>query len=98
VDVVVDDLGVVTPGVAQHAIHQLRTLQPLDVAGPVVDVGRRHQLAALFNAGDHHRVEVGARRIDGGGVAGGTGSEDQNAAMLAITHVYFVPCLERKFD
>jgi hypothetical protein len=49
-----------------------------DVGRPVVDLGGGHQLAALGHAGDQHRVQVGAGGVDGGGVAGGAGAEDQD--------------------
>ena len=48
VDVVEHDVGVEALGMAAHALHQRRTLQTFDVAGPIVDVGRGHELAALF--------------------------------------------------
>jgi len=49
---VAHDLGGKAPGVAPHALHQGRALQSLDVPGPVVHVGGRHQLAARRHAGD----------------------------------------------
>jgi hypothetical protein len=64
-----------------EALHQVRPLHAGDVGGPVVDVGGRHQLAALRQAGDQHRLEVGAGGVDGGGVAGRAGAEDQDAGM-----------------
>ena len=66
-----DDLCVEALGVFLHALHQLRTLHTLIVAGPVVDVCGGGQLPALLQTGDHHRRQVGAGRIDRGGVAGG---------------------------
>ena len=36
----------------------------------------------LSEAGDEHGFEVGARGIDRGGIAGGTGAEDQQAGVL----------------
>ena len=77
VDVVEDDFGVEALGVRLHALHQRRAHQAVRVAGPVVDFGGRHQLAALLQAGDHHRLEVGARGVDGGGPAGRAGAEDE---------------------
>jgi hypothetical protein len=67
VDVVEDDLGLEALGVRLHALHQVRAHQAVRVAGPVVDLGGRHQLAALLQAGDQHRLEVGARGVDAGG-------------------------------
>ena len=86
VDMVEDDLGLEALGMRLHALHQVGSHQAVGVAWPVVDLGRGHQLAALLQAGDHHRLEVGARGIDGGGVAGGTGAEDQQAGVLGCAH------------
>ena len=75
-DVIIEDLRIEALRVPQHAVHQLGPLQALNVARPVVDVGRCHELASLFHAGNDDRIEVGARRIDGSGVAGRTRSQD----------------------
>ena len=90
-DEVEDDFGVEAFRVLLHALHQGRALQAFDIAGPVVYVGGGGELAAHFQAGDQHRVEVGAGRVYGGGVSGGTGSEDQQAAMLGFAHVGCAP-------
>ena len=58
---------------------------PANVARPVVHLGGGHELAALLQAGDHGRLEVGTRRINGGGVAGGTADQDQRAAVAWMT-------------
>ena len=70
VHLVEDDLGLEALGVLAKALHQVGPLDAVGVGGPVVDVGRRHQLAALRDPGDEHRVQVGARRIDRGRVPG----------------------------
>ena len=36
------------------------------IAGPVIDIGGRGELATLLNSGNDHRLEIGARRINGG--------------------------------
>jgi len=54
IDVVEHDLGFEALGVFQKALHQFRALHALHVGGPVVDIGGRHQLAALGDAGDQH--------------------------------------------
>ena len=85
VDVVEHDLGVEALGVlAGSAASGRGPCTPVDVGRPVVDVGGRHQLAALRDAGDQHRLQVGARGIDGGGVAGRAGAEDQDAGVLEV--------------
>jgi len=76
VDLVENDFGLETFGMALEAVHQFGTLHAVDVGRPVVDVGGGHQLAALLHAGDDDRREVGACGIHGGGIAGGTGAED----------------------
>ncbi len=76
-DVVDDQLGVETLGVALEALHQVRPLDAVGVGRPVVDVGGGHQLAALRDTGNQHRLEVGARGVDRGAVTGGTGAQDQ---------------------
>jgi hypothetical protein len=75
VDVVEHDLGLEALGVLLHARHQVRAQQAVGVARPVVDVGGGHQLAALLQAGDDDRLEVGAG--DSGRPAGRAGAEDQ---------------------
>jgi hypothetical protein len=82
VDVVEHDLGLEALGVLQEALHQLRALHAVDVGRPVVHLGGGHQLAALRDAGDQQGFEVCAGRVDGGGVAGGAGAEDQNFGVL----------------
>ena len=64
-----------------HADHQVGTLQPLDVSGPVVDIGGRRQLTALLHAGDDHGLEVGSRGINGGGITCRSGTENNQAVM-----------------
>ena len=86
-DMVVDDFRVVSLGVSQHAVHEFRALQPLDVAWPVVDIRRRHELPALFDARNDDGIQVRARGVDRRGIAGGSRAEDENAAMLQVTHV-----------
>ena len=48
----------------------------------VLDVGRDGHLPAGLVALDDHRLEHGARGIDGGGVAGGPGAQDDDFGML----------------
>ena len=83
VDVVEHHLRVEALGVLEEALHQVGSHDAVDVGGPVVDVGRRHQLAALRDAGDEHRLQVGARGIDRCRVAGRSGAEDQDTGMMS---------------
>ena len=50
------DLGIEAFGMLQQALHQLGALNPHRVTGPVFDVGGGHQLTALLDAGDQHRI------------------------------------------
>src|SRR5574344_1374175 len=86
VDVVEHDLGFKALGVLQEALHQFRALHTMDIGGPVVHFGGGGQLAALGHAGDQHRVEVGARGVDGGGVAGGAGAQNQYFGVAGGAH------------
>ena len=56
---------------ARKLLHQLRAHDPLGKARVVLDVGRVLKLPAPLEALDDERLEVGARRVDGGRVAGG---------------------------
>jgi hypothetical protein len=78
VDVVEHDPGVEALGMLEKALHQVGAHHAVDVTRPVVDVGRRHQLPALGDTGHEHRLQVGARGIDGRGIAGGARTEDQD--------------------
>ena len=77
-DDVVDDLGADMLGLLQHLLHQPRPLDRIGEAGIVLDVGGDHQLAALLQAGDQHRLQHGARGIDRRRIAGRTGADDEN--------------------
>ena len=70
--VIAHDLGGEARGVALHAFHERRPLQSLDIARPVVDVGGRHELSALFDTRDQERGAIGARGVDRGAVARGS--------------------------
>ena len=59
-------------GTVRHAVHQLGALQPFYIAWPIVHIGRRHHLAALFHAGDQDRRQVGPRCVDRGCISGGS--------------------------
>ena len=82
VDMVENHLRVEAFGMLLEARHQFRALHAHRIGRPVVHVGGGHQLAALGQAGDQHRIEVGARGIHGGGVSGRAGTEDDEAMML----------------
>ena len=86
VDMIEQDLGLEALGMAAHPLHQLRSLDAIRIAGPVIDIGRGHQLPALFQSGDQDRLEIGAGRINRCGIAGGSGAEDQQPAVFGFEH------------
>ncbi len=71
------DLDAELLGVALHALHQVGALQIVRVAGPVLDLGGGHELAALFHAGYQHRIQVGPRGVDARGIARRPGAQDE---------------------
>ena len=95
-DIVEHDLGLEALGVGQHARHQVGALYAVVVAGPVVDVGRRHELATLFHAGDQYRAQVRARGVDRGGVTGRARAQDQQSAVLGVAHAGNLLSCQRK--
>ena len=80
------DLGVEALGMGAHALHERRSLQAADVARPVVHIGGGGHLPTDFEAGNQHRLQVGAGRVHGSGVAGRTGPENQQSAVFDISH------------
>jgi hypothetical protein len=55
-------------GVLQKTLHEIRPLHAISIGWPVIDLSGRHELPALRHAGDKHRIEIGARCVDSGGV------------------------------
>ena len=43
--------------------------------------------ANLFHSGNKHRAEIRPGPVNGGGVTGRSGSQDQKTAMFGVTHV-----------
>ncbi|MNT50971.1 hypothetical protein D3C72_1879140 [compost metagenome] len=80
------DLRLEAFGVLEKALHQLRPLHAVHVGRPVVDLGRGHELTALRDARDEQRLEVGAGGVDGGGVAGRAGAQNENLGVLGCGH------------
>ena len=80
------NFGLEALGVREKPLHQLRSLHAIRVGGPVVDIGRRHELAALGDSGDEHRTEVGACGVDRGGVSGRSGAKDQDPRVFMGGH------------
>ena len=85
-DHVEHDLGVKALSLIEQVLHELRAFDAVDGTRPVVDFGRRHQLSALFHPGDQERLEVGARRVNGGRVAGGPRTDDDDGGVNNLAH------------
>ncbi|KAI1692731.1 hypothetical protein Ddc_23368 [Ditylenchus destructor] len=83
VDVVENDLRLEAFGVLLEALHQVGALHAIGVGRPVVHLGGGHQLAALLQAGDDDRLQVGAGGVDGGGPTGRAGTENQQLGVAS---------------
>ena len=78
-DVLVADVGAEALGLLLHLGHELRAHDALDEAGVVLHLGGVHQgTAGSHRTGQDDRIELGAGRIDGSCVAGGTGADDDD--------------------
>ena len=73
-------------GLGLHLLHQPGALDDVAEAGIIFDVGGGGQLAAGLDALDDDRLKTGAGGIDGGGIAGGAGAEDDQAAGNDVAH------------
>ena len=58
-NVIKDDLSIETLRVFKHSLHQVGSLQTLDITRPVIYIRGRGQLATLFYARDENRVQIG---------------------------------------
>ncbi len=80
-DVVGDELGAEALGLGAHAVHEVGAHDAVLEAGEVLDLGRVHQRATgRDGALEDEGGEVGAGGIDGGGVAGRAGADDDDVA------------------
>ena len=86
-DLLGEELGAEALGLLAELDHQLRAHDPVGEAGEVLDVGGEHQLPAGLIGGarrlalDDERLQVGARRVDGGGEAGRAGADDDDVVV-----------------
>ena len=66
-------------GLSLEVGHQIRPHQAIRETGEVLNLGGLHQLTTWLNAGCNHQwVELSSRGIDGGGVAGRAGTNDDD--------------------
>ena len=81
-------LGIEALGLGPHDAHELGAHDPVDEPGVVLDLGRQHQLAAGLVAGrrglalEDERLELGPRRVQGGGEARRPAADDDDLAAL----------------
>ena len=68
-----------------EAVHELRPVDALGEARVVLDLAGEHQLAAGRGARDDDGLEVGARRVDGGGEAGRARADDEDLRLGPMT-------------
>ena len=73
------ELRAETLGLAPEHVHHLGTLDAVLEAGVVLDLGGDGELAAGLMALDQQRGEIGARRVERGSEARGTGTENHEA-------------------
>ncbi|KAI3485037.1 hypothetical protein L1887_51710 [Cichorium endivia] len=81
------DLGAEADGLCAELVHDLGTTDAIGEAGEVLDVGGGGELSARGEAvGEHaleeHGLEVGTRQVDGGGVTGRAGADDDDLVDL----------------
>jgi len=88
------DLGNMVPdhlradmlGLGLHLVHQPRALDDIAEARVVFGGGCGGQLAAGLDSLDDNRVKAGAGGINSGGIAGGAGAKDDQAAGNDVAH------------
>ena len=83
-DVVGDELRAEALGLAAEIGHHLGPHHAVGVPGVVLDVARDHQLAAPLKALDHERLQVGARRVQRGRIAGRPTADDDQLPDVLI--------------
>ena len=86
VDMVKHHVGIKALSVFQKPLHQIGSLNAMDIGGPVIHLGGGHQLTALCHAGDERGLKVGTRGVNGGGVAGRARAQNKNFAVLGGGH------------
>lgn len=76
-------------GLPLHGIHEVWTHNAIREAGEVFDFRGIDQLTAgSYGTGNHQRFVSGAAEVDGRGIAGGAGSNNDNVTQ--ITHGYYL--------
>ena len=78
-------------GLQPHFFHQIRAQDAVAEARIVVDGRRQHQLAALLDAFDDERLEIGAAGVQRGRESGRAGPDDGDLMMQTS-----VECVRRR--
>jgi hypothetical protein len=69
-------------GLLLHLFHEPRTLHDVFKAGVILDIGCDGHLTARLHTGHDHRLEARAGRVDGGGISGRPGPDDEYFAVM----------------
>jgi hypothetical protein len=85
-DDVLDDGGADMLGLGAELVHQPGALDGFGEARVILDIGGDGQLPARLHPGDDQRRQPGPGGVDGRGIAGGAGAEDQQAGTVDIGH------------
>ena len=72
--------GAETLRLLAHVLDQLRAQNSFGKAGEILDQRGQRKLAAGLVAFDDQRFQVGARGVEGGGVSGTAGADDDDVA------------------
>jgi hypothetical protein len=78
VDVIKNDFCLEPLGMFLKTLHEIRSLNTMNVRGPIVYISGGHELAALSDAGDQEGLKVGSGGVDGSSVSRRAGAQDQN--------------------
>src|SRR3546814_10048596 len=78
-------------GLRLHLLHQPGTLDDVGEAGEILDIGGDRHLAARLQPRHHQRLQVGARGVDRGRVARRARPDDEDLAVVMLTHVSMSP-------
>ena len=76
------DIRAKTHGLLLHILDQLWTLDPFGKARKILHQGGERELAAGFVALQHQRLQIGARRVDGGSEAGASATQYHRVSNL----------------
>ena len=79
-DRAVQVFGAEVDGLLLHVLHQVGPVDPFGKAGEVLDQGGHGKLAASLVSGDDQRLQIGARRVNRGGISGTAGAHNNDVS------------------